>query len=64
MRGMNTRDSAQKIIDSLRIHYKFCREHQTLGMTPSEAAGIKLDIQRNRVEALIRLAGTNVNEYS
>lgn len=27
MRGMNTKDSAQKIIEAMRIHYNFCREH-------------------------------------
>ena len=53
---MNTRDSAQKIIEAMRIHYNFCREHSTLGMTPSEAAGIKLNLQGNKVEALIRLS--------
>jgi hypothetical protein len=44
----------------MRIHYNFCRVHQTLGMTPSEAAGIKLDIQGNRVEALIRLSNNKL----
>jgi len=54
MRGMNTRESSQKIIEAMRIYYNFCREHQTLGVTPSEAAGIKLDLKSNKVEALIR----------
>jgi transposase-like protein len=56
MRGMNTRDSAQKIIEAMRIHYNFCREHSTLGKTPAEEAGIYLNIQNNNVENLIRLA--------
>lgn len=56
MRGMNTKDSAQKVIEAMRIHYNFCREHQSLGKTPSEAAGIKLEIHDNRIESLIRLA--------
>src|SRR5437867_1490875 len=58
MRGMQTKVSAQKIIEAMRIHYNFCREHQTLGMTPSEASGIKLDMKGNKVESLIQLAGT------
>jgi hypothetical protein len=45
MRGMNTKDSAQKIIEAMRIHYNFCREHTTLGKTPAEASGLKLDLQ-------------------
>jgi transposase-like protein len=56
MRGMNTRDSAQKIVEALRIHYNFCRVHQTLGVTPSTAAGIHLDLEGSKVEGLIRLA--------
>ena len=53
---MNTKDSAQKIIEAMRVHYNFCRVHQTLGVTPSEAVGINLEIQGNKVETLIRLA--------
>jgi transposase-like protein len=56
MRGMNTKDSAQKIIEAMRIHYNFCREHSTLGKTPAEASGLKLDLQGNKVESLFRLA--------
>ena len=56
MRGMNTNGSAQKIIEALRIHYNFCKEHQTLGKTPAEEAGINLELQGNKVESLIRLA--------
>ncbi len=59
MRGMNTKESAQKIIEAMRIHYNFCREHQTLGKTPSEVAGIKLELKGNKVESLIRLATVN-----
>jgi len=56
MHGMNTKESAQKIIEAMRIHYNFCRVHSTLEMTPSEAAGIKLEFGENRVETLIRQA--------
>jgi transposase-like protein len=56
MRGMNTRDSAQKIIEAMRIHYNFCREHSELGKTPAEEAGIKLNLKQNKIENLIRLA--------
>jgi putative transposase len=59
MRGMHTAASAQKIIEAMRIHYNFCREHESLGNTPAEQAGIQLDLQGNRVESLIRLAMIN-----
>jgi len=56
MRGMNTKESAQKIIEAMRIYYNYCREHQTLNGTPADAAGIKLNFEGNKVEGLIRLA--------
>ena len=58
MRGMHTAASAQKIIEAMRIHYNFCRNHEALGETPAEKAGIQLDLEGNKVEALIRLAAT------
>jgi len=58
MRGMNTKESAQKIIEAMRIHYNFCREHSALGKTPAEESGIKLNLQGNKIESLIRLART------
>lgn len=59
MRGMNTSESAQKIIEAMRIHYNFCREHSKLGKTPAEQAGIKLDLGQNKIQNLIKLASTN-----
>ncbi|MGB6463139.1 MAG: DDE-type integrase/transposase/recombinase [Nitrosotalea sp.] len=56
MRGMNTAESAQKIIEAMRIHYNFCREHAKLGKTPAEQAGIKLDLGNSKIETLIKLA--------
>ena len=56
MRGMQTKETAQQIVNALRIHYNFIREHQTLKMTPAEKAGIRLDLQPNKIESLIRLA--------
>ncbi|MDP9305327.1 MAG: transposase [Thermoproteota archaeon] len=43
MRGTHTKETAQKIIEAMRIHYNFCREHSRLGKTPSEASGIKIE---------------------
>lgn len=56
MRGMHSAESAQKIIEAMRIHYNYCREHSELGTTPAEQAGIKLDLQEDKVQSLIRLA--------
>jgi putative transposase len=56
MRGMHSAESAQKIIEAMRIHYNYCREHSKLGTTPAEQAGIKLELGENKVESLMRLA--------
>lgn len=56
MRGMNKAESAQKLIEAMRIHYNFCREHSSLGKTPAEQAGIKLELGNNKIEKLIRMA--------
>jgi transposase-like protein len=64
MRGMHSKESAQKIIEAIRINYNFCRDHSKLGATPAEAAGIKLPIAGNRIENLIRLAARSKSENS
>ena len=56
MRGMHTSKSAQKMIDAMRIHYNFCKEHSKFKNTPSKQAGIKMDIQNNRIETLFKLS--------
>lgn len=56
MRGMDNKDSAQKLIDAYRIHYNFVREHGTIKQTPAEKAGINLDLGNNKIESLIKLA--------
>ena len=56
MRGMNKAESAQKLIEAMRIHYNFCREHSSLGKTPAEQAGIKLELGNNKIEKLIKMA--------
>ncbi|WP_179362988.1 DDE-type integrase/transposase/recombinase [Nitrosopumilus oxyclinae] len=59
MRGMNTRESSQKIIEAMRIHYNFIREHSSLGKTPAEQAGIKLELGENKIESLFKIATQN-----
>lgn len=56
MRGMDHKESAQKLIDAMRIHYNFIREHSSIKKTPAEQAGINLDLGQNKIEALIKLA--------
>lgn len=56
MRGMDHKESAQKLIDACRIHYNFVREHGSIKKTPSESAGIRLELGQNKIENLIRLA--------
>ncbi len=56
MRGMENRESAQKLIDAYRIHYNFIRNHSSIGKTPAEEAGIKLPLGQNKIKDLIRLA--------
>jgi hypothetical protein len=56
MRGMDHAESAQKTIDAFRIHYNFIRNHGSIGKTPAEQAGIKLDLGQNKIENLIKMA--------
>lgn len=56
MRGMRKADTAQKIIEAMRIHYNFCREHSAIKKTPAEQAGVNLPLDGNKIEKLIRLA--------
>ena len=56
MRGMDHRESAQKLIDAYRIHYNFVRGHSAIGKTPAEQAGIKLELGKNKIESLIKMA--------
>jgi transposase-like protein len=56
MRGMHSKESAQKVIEAMRIYYNYCREHSKLGKTPAEQAGVKLQLGENRIESLLRMA--------
>jgi transposase-like protein len=58
MRGMQKKETAQQIVDAMRIHYNFVREHQTLKTTPAEKAGIRIGYYGNKIEGLIRLASS------
>ena len=59
MRGMDHKESAQILLEGMRIYYDYARTHQALkGKTPAEAAGIRLEGNGNRIENLIRSAAS------
>jgi transposase-like protein len=55
-RGIKTSSTA--ILDGQRIYYNHLREHQALGKTPAQAAGLDLDLGKNQWESLIKKAAT------
>jgi hypothetical protein len=62
MRGMQTKETAQKIIEAMRIHYNYVREHSSLGKTPAESCGIKIEGE-NKLLTLIQ-NGVQLKESS
>jgi transposase-like protein len=65
MRGMDKQETAQDLVDAMRIHYNFIRPHMALeNKTPAEKAGIKLELGQNKVESLMRLAALNTNDIA
>lgn len=62
MRGMHTKESAQKIIEAIRIHYNFCREHSTFKKTPAEQAGLWIDLGQHKIKSLMELASKNTSK--
>jgi transposase-like protein len=59
MRGMQSKETAQQVVDAMRIHYNFIRGHQTLKKTPAEQSGTALGLGGNKIENLMRLAVRN-----
>jgi transposase-like protein len=65
MRGLNKQETAQDLVDAMRIHYNFIRPHMALeNKTPAEEAGIRLPLGENKVESLMRLAAVNKNDIA
>ena len=58
---MHNAESAQELLDAIRINYNYCREHTTLGKTPAEMAGINLGLNDNKIESLIRMSAVRKN---
>jgi len=56
MRGLTVFDSAEEIMQGFRAFYNLVRKHMSLkGKTPAQAAGIELNLGRNRWLSLIRI---------
>jgi len=54
-RGLDNDDSAQEMVDAIKLNYNFARPHMALGgQTPAEAAGLDLHLGHNRWKELIR----------
>jgi len=63
LRGLDTAESAQELLDAMRNHYNFIRQNQALGgQTPAEAAGIDLNLGENKTESLMRQAAIHAKE--
>jgi putative transposase len=63
MRGLDTAQSTQELMDAMRIHYNFIRPNMAIGgQTPAEAAGINLNLGENKVETLMRQAAIHTKE--
>jgi putative transposase len=55
MRGLDDEETAQTMMDGMRIYYNFIRPHQALnGKTPAEEAGINLNLEGNKWNSLIK----------
>ncbi len=55
IRGFQNPDTAQDWATAFRLYYNFIRPHSTFnGLTPSQVAGIKLNLPNNRWEGLLR----------
>jgi hypothetical protein len=51
MRGLKNDKRAKTLLDGYVINYNFCRKHQSINMTPAEAAGINVKGWKQLIEA-------------
>jgi len=57
MRGLSKNDGAGDFAEAMRIYYNYLRPHQALdGLTPSQVAGIPINLDGNRWLTMIELA--------
>jgi transposase-like protein len=51
MRGLKNDKRAESLLNGYVINYNFCRKHQSLNMTPAEAAGLNIKGWKQLIEA-------------
>jgi hypothetical protein len=57
MHGIDNEESAQTLMEALRIYHNYIKIHQgSDGKTPAEASGIKIDSGKNRWMTLLKNA--------
>ncbi len=56
LRGYKKNETADALIQGFADYYNFVREHQKLGTTPAEKAGINLNLGENRWLDLLRMS--------
>ena len=62
MRGFNGNQTAQALLDGLRVYYNFVRPHMGIGNnTPAEKANIDLKLGENRWLSLLKKAAEHKN---
>lgn len=60
MRGMDHKESAQTLMEALRIYHNYIKTHQGLeGKTPAKASGIRIEGE-NKWQTLIQNASKRV----
>lgn len=53
MRGFKSKATAKELTNGFNIYYNFIRPHMSLGMTPAQASGIDLQLDRNKWLSLL-----------
>lgn len=56
MRGFGSTQSAESIMNLICVWYNFIRVHQGIDMTPSQMAGVRLNLHKNKWLGLIYLS--------
>jgi transposase-like protein len=51
MRGLKNDKRAERWLNGYVINYNFCKKHQSINMTPAEAAGLKVNGWKPLIEA-------------
>jgi len=64
MRGMDHKESAQELLEAMRIYHNYVRKHSALNdKTPAEVSGIKIEGE-NKLLSLMRSASSETHDES